>query len=159
VADHLSALGRPVRVLDGDAVRARFSPRLGFSRQDREANIVRIAHMACEAMENGEIAICACISPYRASRDQARTLIGAGAFIEVFVDTPLAVCEARDVKGLYRRARSGALTGFTGIDDAYETPLSPDVRLTTVDRTPEENVATLLDVLEQRWGRAAAASR
>ena len=159
LAQRLDALGHRVRILDGDAVRARFSPTLGYSRQDREANILRVAHMAREALDNGEIAICALISPYREMREHARDIIGAGSFIEVFVDAPLAVCESRDLKGLYRRARNGTLTGMTGIDDPYEAPLSPDVRLTTAATTPEESVETLLRILEQRGAIPAASAR
>src|SRR5690349_11725826 len=103
LAARLDALGQRVCVLDGDAVRARLSPQLGFSRQDREANVLRVAHLASDAIGNGDIVICALISPYRDTRERARAIVGPDAFIEVFVDTPLAVCEARDVKGLYRR--------------------------------------------------------
>jgi sulfate adenylyltransferase len=150
LAQRLEALGERVRILDGDVVRAARSTQLGFSRQDREANALYVAKLACDAMAEGEIVICALISPYRDTRERARTIIGSDAFIEVFVDTPLGVCESRDVKGLYRRARSGAITHVTGIDDPYEPPLSPEVRLTTSDRTLEQNVATLLRVLEER---------
>lgn len=159
LAQRLETLGHRVSVLDGDAVRARFSPALGFSRQDREANILRVAHMAREALDNGQIAICALISPYREMREHARDIIGAESFVEVFVDTPLAVCESRDVKGLYRRARNGSLTGVTGIDDPYEAPLSPAVRLTTAATTPEKNVETLLRVLERRGAIPEASAR
>jgi sulfate adenylyltransferase len=150
LASRLEALGYPVRVLDGDAVRALLSPQLGFSRHDRDTNVLRVAQLACAAMDSGEIVICALISPYREARDRARVLIGPGAFIEVFVDTPLDVCEARDVKGLYRRARDGTITGVSGIDDPYEPPVSPDVTLTTAKRTPDENVEELLRTLQRR---------
>ena len=150
LAQRLTALGQRVRVLDGDAVRARLSPQLGFSREDRDTNVMRVAQLACEAMDNDEMVICALISPYRDTRDRARAVIGPAAFVEVFIDTPLDICEARDIKGLYRRARNGTITGVTGIDDPYEAPLSPDVRLTTAGRTPQENVEALLCVLEQR---------
>jgi adenylyl-sulfate kinase len=150
LAQRLVALGHRVRVLDGDALRERFSPRLGFSRADREVNVLRAASLACEAMADGEIAICALISPYRESRARARAMIGPTDFIEVFIDAPLTLCEARDVKGLYRRARSGTLTGVTGIDDPYEAPQSPDVRLSTADSSLNQNVTALLRLLEQR---------
>ncbi|HTM03524.1 MAG TPA: adenylyl-sulfate kinase, partial [Vicinamibacterales bacterium] len=142
LAQRLAAIGCRVRVLDGDVVRAQRATRLGFSRADREANALSVAQAAGEAMALGEIAICALISPYRDTRDHVRAMMGPASFIEVFMDTPLALCEARDVKGLYRRARTGALRGVTGIDDPYEPPVSPDVRLTTATTTPEENVDT-----------------
>ena len=150
LASRLHALGYRVRVLDGDAVRARLSPQLGFSRHDRDTNVLRVAELAREAMDDDEIVICALISPYRDTRDRARAVIGPSAFIEVFVDTPLGICEARDVKGLYRRARDGTITGVTGIDDPYEPPESPDIRLTTAERTADENVEELLRMLERR---------
>ena len=150
LAARLQALGCRVRVLDGDAVRATRSQQLGFSRADREANALSVAQLAREAMALGDIAICALISPYRDTRDHVRDIIGRDSFIEVYMDTPLALCEARDVKGLYRRAREGQLHGVTGIDDPYEPPASPDVRLTTASTTPEENVEILIRLLEQR---------
>ena len=150
LAERLAANGCRVRVLDGDVVRAQRSTRLGFSRADREANALAVAQVAAAAIALGEIAICALISPYRETRDHVRAMIGPASFIEVFMDTPLALCEARDVKGLYRRAREGALTSVTGIDDPYEPPLAPDVRLTTATTTPQENVETLLHLLEGR---------
>jgi adenylyl-sulfate kinase len=150
LAERLTALGHRVAILDGDAVRARLSPQLGFSRRDREANVLRVAQLARDAMDNGEIAICALISPYRDSRERARAVIDPAVFVEVFLDTPLAVCEARDVKGLYRRARAGVITGVTGIDDPYEPPVAPDVRLITDGSTLEDNIRVLLRVLEQR---------
>jgi adenylyl-sulfate kinase len=150
LAQRLERLGQRAVILDGDAVRARFSPQLGFSRHEREINVLRVAQLACEAMDNGEIAICALISPYRDGRERARTMIGPDAFLEVYLDTPLAVCEARDVKGLYRRARAGEITGVTGIDDPYEAPEAPDVRLTPALNTLEENIEILLRALERR---------
>jgi adenylyl-sulfate kinase len=158
LAERLTALGHRVAILDGDAVRARLSPQLGFSRRDREANVLRVAQLACDAMDNGDIVICALISPYRDSRERAREMIGPDAFLEVYLDTPLAVCEARDVKGLYRRARAGTITGVTGIDDPYEAPELPDVRLTTAVNSLDEDVEILLRALEQRGAIRDAAS-
>ena len=154
LARRLEALGQRVAILDGDAVRARFSPQLGFSRADREANMLRVAQLAVEAMDRDEIAICALISPYRDTRARARDVIGPDAFVEVFIDAPLAVCEARDVKGLYRQARAGSITGVTGIDAPYEPPIQPDVRLKTAESTLDENIATLLKVLDGRGALA-----
>jgi adenylyl-sulfate kinase len=158
LAQRLEALGHQVRVFDGDTVRASLASPLGFSRKDRDEQVARVARLAREAINHGEIVICALISPYRAGRDRARATVGPAAFIEVFVDTPLEVCEARDLKGLYRRARSGAITHFTGVDDPYEEPVSPDLRLTTIRRTPEENIADLIDLLRQRGALASRAA-
>lgn len=151
VADQLTVLlqerGRQVTVLDGDVVRTHLSKGLGFSKEDRDTNIRRIGFVAAEVVRHGGVAVCAAVSPYRAVRDDVRALVGGdGQFVEVFVDTPLEVCEARDVKGLYAQARSGQLKGFTGIDDPYEAPLQPELRLETVEVGPEENAARVL-----RW--------
>jgi len=127
----LVAEGRTVTMLDGDAVRETLSKGLGYSREDRDANVLRIGFVASEVVRHGGIAICPVISPYRAARWAVRRMIGDRSFLEVFVDTPLGVCEARDPKQLYKRARSGALKGFTGIDDPYETPADPEVVLNT----------------------------
>jgi adenylyl-sulfate kinase len=136
----LAAQGRSTTLLDGDVVRAHLSKGLGFSRDDRDANVLRIGYVATEIVRHGGIAVCAAISPYRETRERVRGMIEAvrpGAFVEVFVDTSLAECERRDVKGLYAKARRGELTGFTGIDDPYEPPAQPEVRLDTQRNDPE----------------------
>ena len=138
--------GRQVTVLDGDIVRTHLSQGLGFSKEDRDTNIRRIGFVASEIVRHGGLVICAAISPYRATRSDVRNMVGEG-FIEVFVDTPLEVCESRDTKGMYARARRGELKGFTGIDDPYEAPVSPELYLTTVDHTPESNAGRILDYL------------
>lgn len=120
--------GRPVTLLDGDEVRQHLSKGLGFSKDDRDTNILRIGYVASEIVRHHGAVICAAISPYRGPRDQCRAMM-RGRFAEVFVDTSLEVCESRDSKGLYAKARSGEIKGFTGIDDPYETPLSPEVHL------------------------------
>jgi len=125
----LQARGYRVEMLDGDVVRRQLYPDLGFSKADRDENIRRIGFLAQLLTRNGVIALVAAISPYRAARDEVRKSIGH--FLEVHVDAPLAVCEDRDPKGLYRRARSGDLRGLTGIDDPYEAPLAPEVRCAT----------------------------
>jgi adenylylsulfate kinase len=117
--------GYRAEVLDGDALRQRMSRDLGFSKHDRDENIRRIGVIAEELTREGKIVLVAAISPYREAREQARARIGR--FLEVFVDAPLAVCEERDPKGLYRKARRGELEHFTGVDDPYELPLAPDV--------------------------------
>jgi len=122
----LSACGRLSYVLDGDNLRHGLNGDLGFAAADREENIRRVGEVAALFADAGLIAIAAFISPYRRDRDRARRM-AADRFFEVFCDTPLAVCEARDPKGLYRRARAGEIKGFTGIDDPYEPPESPEL--------------------------------
>ncbi len=142
--------GRQVTLLDGDVVRTHLSKGLGFSKEDRDTNILRIGFVAGEIVRHRGTAICAAISPYRATRNKVRQMVGEDRFIEVFVDTPLEVCEQRDVKGLYAKARRGEIRGFTGIDDPYEPPQEPEVHIQTVGHTPEENVRQILDYLEGR---------
>jgi sulfate adenylyltransferase len=142
--------GRQVTLLDGDVVRTHLSKGLGFSKEDRDTNIVRIGFVASEVVRHGGVAICAAISPYRATRDQVRNMVGPDRFIEVFVDAPLEVCEMRDTKGLYAKARRGELEGFTGINDPYEPPVNPEITLDTVGHTPEQNGHTILTYLSER---------
>lgn len=145
----LVGLGRSAYRLDGDNVRHGLNGDLGFAAADRAENIRRLAHVARLLADAGIVAIVAAISPYRADRDLARSLHGEAnlPFVEVFVDTPLEVCEARDPKGLYRRARRGEITGMTGIDDPYEPPEDPEVWLrgdaVDPDRAVDEVVAAL----------------
>ena len=139
--------GRTVTLLDGDEVRLHLSKGLGFSREDRDANILRIGYVASEVVRHRGVAICAAISPFREARAGCRALMG-DAFVEVFADTPLAICESRDSKGLYARARAGELKGFTGIDDPYEAPLSPEVVLSDPRRSPAENADTIVAALQ-----------
>jgi sulfate adenylyltransferase len=152
-ADALTVLllerGRQVTLLDGDVVRTHLSRGLGFSREDRDTNIRRIGFVAAELVRHGGVAICAAVSPYRATRDECRGLVGADRFVEVFVDTPIDVCEARDTKGLYAKAKRGELKGFTGIDDPYEPPVKPEVTLDTVARSVEDNARAILGHLER----------
>jgi sulfate adenylyltransferase len=140
--------GRQVTLLDGDVVRTHLSKGLGFSPEDRDTNILRIGFVASELARHGGLVICAAISPYRATRNEVRQMVGDGHFIEVFVDTPIDVCEQRDVKGLYARARRGQITGFTGVDDPYEEPVNPEIVLSTIGIDPEENARTIVDYLE-----------
>ena len=139
--------GRGATVLDGDVVRTNLSRGLGFSREDRDANILRIGFVAAEVVRHGGVAICAAVSPYRSTRDDVRKMIPPGQFVEVFVDTPLEVCEARDSKGMYAKARRGEIRNFTGIDDPYEAPLKPEVRLETPAQNAEENARIILQYL------------
>jgi sulfate adenylyltransferase len=140
--------GRQVTVLDGDVVRTHLSKGLGFSKEDRDTNIRRIGFVATEIVRHGGVALCAAVSPYRATRDEVRHLVGADHFVEVFVDTPLEICEARDSKGVYAKARRGEITGFTGIDDPYEAPENPELTLETVVASPDQNARRVLEYLE-----------
>jgi sulfate adenylyltransferase len=150
LAQQFRARSRAITVLDGDAVRTHLSKGLGFSREDRDTNVLRIGFVAGEVVRHGGIVICAAISPYRATREAVRAMVesvegaGAGAFVEVHVATPIEECERRDVKGLYARARRGELTGFTGVDDPYEQPLKPEITLDTVNNTPDSCAALIV---------------
>ena len=141
--------GRQVTVLDGDVVRTHLSKGLGFSREDRDTNILRIGFVASEIARHGGMVISAAISPYRVTRNEVRKMAGDDHFIEIFVDTPIDVCEQRDVKGLYARARRGQITGFTGVDDPYEAPVNPEITLNTVDFSPEENARKIIAYLDE----------
>ncbi len=130
--------GRRATLLDGDIVRKNLSSELGFSKEHRDLNILRIGFVAAEITKNGGIAICAPIAPYRHTRRQVReTVEAAGGFVEVYVSTPIDVCEQRDRKGLYAKARAGTIKGFTGIDDPYEVPQNPEVIIDTRGLSPE----------------------
>lgn len=142
--------GRQATLLDGDIVRTHLSQGLGFSKADRDTNIRRIGFVASEVVRHGGIAVCAAVSPYRVTRDEVRTMVGPDRFVEVFVDTPLEVCESRDTKGMYAKARRGEIKEFTGISDPYEPPASPEVTLDTVTRSVEENARFVLGHLEGR---------
>jgi sulfate adenylyltransferase len=142
--------GRAVTMLDGDVVRTHLSKGLGFSKEDRDTNIRRIGFVASEIVRHNGTAICAAVSPYEAVRNEARNMVGADRFVLVFVDTPIEVCEQRDTKGLYAKARRGEMKGMTGIDDPYEPPASPDLVLTTTDRSPEDSAAAIVDLLLAR---------
>lgn len=151
LAPELRRRGMPVEVLDGDVVRTNLSKGLGFSREDRDTNVLRIGFVANLLARNGVAVITAAISPYRATRDANRALVeGDGsAFIEAYVAATLEECEARDVKGLYAEARAGRRPGMTGIDDPYEPPLRPEVTLATGSEPVERCLSVLLDYLER----------
>jgi sulfate adenylyltransferase len=142
--------GRQVTELDGDVVRTHLSKGLGFSREDRDTNILRIGYVASEIVRHGGTVMCAAVSPYRGTREAVREMMGEDQFIEVFVDTPLSVCEQRDVKGMYAKARRGEIKEFTGISDPYEPPLNPEIALNTVEHTSEENARLILAYLQDR---------
>jgi bifunctional enzyme CysN/CysC len=150
----LIARGRPAYLLDGDNVRHGLNADLGFSAADRTENIRRVGEVARLFADAGVVALVPVISPYRSDRDRARAIHEAVGlrFVEVFVDTPLAVCEQRDPKGLYAKARAGQITGFTGVDDPYEAPERPDLRLTPADGDPVTQAALVLAWLASAAG-------
>ena len=142
--------GRRITVLDGDVVRTHLSKGLGFSKEDRDTNVRRIGYVASELVRLGGVVVCAVVSPYLAARNAVREMVGSDQFVEVFVDTPLEVCEDRDVKSIYAKVRSGAITGVTGIDDPYEPPIQPEITLDTVTFSPEENAKFVIDYLNDQ---------
>ena len=157
LTDLLMEHGRQVTVLDGDVVRTHLSKGLGFSKEDRDTNIVRIGFVASEIVRHGGVAICAAVSPYSAARNEVRAMVGSERFIEVFVDTPLEICEERDSKGMYAKARRGEITGFTGIDDPYENPENPEITLDSVGNSARDNARLILNHLtEERFVRSPA---
>ena len=142
---------RPVTLLDGDVVRKNLSCELNFSREHRNLNVSRIGFVASEITKNGGIALCAPIAPYEESRRQNRELISrCGGYVEVYLSTPLDVCEQRDRKGSYAKARAGKIKGFTGIDDPYIPPSHPDIVLDTSEVTPEEAAQEVLLYLAEQ---------
>jgi len=149
----LLAEGRYTVVLDGDNIRAGINNNLGFGDADRTENVRRIAEVAKLFVQNGAVVICSFVSPTIAIREQARSIIGAADFSEIFVDTPLEECERRDVKGLYAKARAGEIKDFTGISAPFEPPPSPALRLTTVGRTADAAAETLFQYLLPRIKR------
>jgi adenylyl-sulfate kinase len=146
----LLAMGQPVWVLDGDKVREGLCVDLGFSPEHRKENIRRVAEVARLFAAAGLVCIVAFISPYRADRERARSLLPAGRFIEVYLSAPLEVCERRDPKGLYARARAGLVKEFTGISAPYEAPLQPELELPTDKLTIEECVSSLVSKLSEK---------
>ncbi len=157
VAKQLLDDGEAVELLDGDLLRAKICQDLGFSRKDREDNLRRISFVADLLTRNGVIVVVAAISPYRELRSEIREQLSP--FLEVFVNAPLAVCEKRDVKGLYKRCRNHEITGLTGVDDIYEPPPSPEVECRTDLETVEESVAKILAAVRLQRGRALAESK
>jgi sulfate adenylyltransferase len=147
LAVKLLEYGRQVTLLDGDIVRTNLSKGLAFNKEDRDTNIRRIGFVAAEIVRHGGMVIAAAVSPYRSTRNEVRALVGEEHFLEVFVDTPLEVCEQRDTKGMYAKARRGEIKDFTGIDDPYERPLNAEITLDSVSLPPEENARVILDKL------------
>ncbi len=155
IADQLAILlrerGRRLTMLDGDVVRTHLSKGLGFTREDRDTNIRRIGWVAAEVVRHGGVAIVAAVSPFSASRDDARRMVGS-SFVLVHVATPAELCEERDVKGFYQQARAGKISGLTGVDDPYEIPVNAELTLPTEDRTAGENAREVLaELIARGW--------
>lgn len=142
--------GQLAYVLDGDNIRHGLNKNLGFSEEDRAENIRRIGEVGKLFADCGVITLSSFVSPYRRDRDEVRALLDEGEFLEVYINTPLDMCEERDPKGLYKKARAGEIPNFTGISDPYEEPLKPELEIQTGSCTPEEAAATIIEMLEQR---------
>ena len=150
VGPELDARGAIVEYLDGDTVRTHLSKGLGFSKEDRDANIERIGWVASRLVRHGAAVICAAISPYTETRATARELVEEfGPFVEVYVKASVEECARRDVKGLYEKAFAGEIKGFTGVDDPYEAPESPEIVVDTEAQTPEESAQIVVQKLEE----------
>jgi sulfate adenylyltransferase len=149
VVELLEKRGRTVTILDGDVVRTHLSRGLGFSREDRDENVRRVGFVAAEIVKHGGAVVCALVSPYRATRDEVRAMVPDGRFVETYVDTPLDVVQARDVKGLYAGAQRGEVKQMTGVADPYEPPLSPEIRLETVEHSVRHNAKLVIEYLEK----------
>ena len=147
LVESLAEYGKQVTLLDGDIVRTHLSKGLGFSREDRDTNIRRIGFVASEIIKHHGVAVCAAVSPYRAARNEVRSMFKKGHFVLAFVDTPIEVCEQRDPKGLYAKARRGEIKNFTGVNDPYEVPVAPEIVLTTTDCSPEEDARRIVRYL------------
>ena len=149
-AEHILAeRGRLAYVLDGDNIRHGLNKNLGFSEEDRAENIRRIGEVGKLFTDCSAITLTSFVSPYRADRDSVRAIMAEGEFVEVFVNTPLELCEQRDPKGLYEKARSGEIPNFTGISDPYEPPLDPELEILTAECTPEEAAGSIITKLEE----------
>lgn len=145
----LRSMGRKTTLLDGDVVRLHLSHGLGFSKEDRIKNILRVGFVASEVVKHGGVCIVALVSPYKVAREKVRETMPEGNFVEVYLDTPIEVCEVRDLKGMYRMAKEGLIKGFTGIDDPYEQPDYPEIRLNTMTTSLETCVDTIVNYLKK----------
>jgi sulfate adenylyltransferase len=150
LAQSLKRHACPAEILDGDQLRQTISRDLGFSKKDRDIHVQRVGALAAQQVKAGKVVICALVSPYRAAREQCRALIGPDRFIEIFVQAPLSECERRDPKGFYAKARRGELKQFSGIDDPYEPPLTPDLVLDTGAHSIQENAGMIEQYLIQK---------
>ena len=143
----LRSRGRKVTLLDGDVIRTHLSKGLGFSKEDRDTNVLRVGFVASKIVEHNGIVICSLVSPYKATRDKVRLMVPEGQFVEVFVDAPVEVCMKRDVKGLYKKATEGLIKNFTGVDDPYEPPVNPEVHIRTDKEDPITSAMKILTYL------------
>lgn len=143
----------PVEILDGDVVRTYLSKGLGFSKEDRDENIRRIGYVASLLARNGVTVLVAVVSPYREAREAVRAMHGSDSFLEVHVATPVEVCSERDVKGLYRKQREGTMRGLTGVDDPYEPPANPELRIWTQEETPHRSAERVLNLIRASRAR------
>jgi sulfate adenylyltransferase len=150
LAPMLMAKGKKVTMLDGDRVRTHLTKGLGFTKEDRITNIIRVGFVASEIVKHNGVAICALISPYATARDKVRAMIGEDKFMEVFIDTPLEVCATRDVKGLYALSKKGMVKGLTGVDDPYEMPVAPELVINTVESSPAESAKKIFHHLLEK---------
>jgi len=150
VEEELHSMGCHTFVLDGDNVRHGLCADLGFSAEDREENIRRVGELSKLFIEAGVIVLTAFISPFRSDRERVRSLVPHGDFLEIYCDSPLEVCEGRDVKGLYKRARAGEIKDFTGISSPYEAPVDPELAVETGALSIEDSVATVMELLRER---------
>ena len=141
--------GHLAYVLDGDNIRFGLNANLGFSAEDRTENIRRIGEVGKLFVDGGFLTLASFVSPYSADRDAVRELMGEGDFVEIFIDTPVEICEERDPKGLYKKARTGEISNFSGISDPYEVPEKPEMIIKTVDWTAEEAAALIIEMLEK----------
>jgi sulfate adenylyltransferase len=146
----LAEHGRQATILDGDVVRTNLSKGLGFSKEDRDTNILRIGYVASEIVKHHGLVMCAAVSPYTATRDAVRAMVGAERFVLVYVDTSLELCEQRDTKGLYAKARRGEMKGLTGVDDPYEVPVHAEIVVTTSDSSPQDNAWQIINHLRDK---------
>ena len=149
LVEKLAEHGKQVTLLDGDIVRTHLSKGLGFSKEGRDTNILRIGFVASEIVRHNGVVVCAAVSPYRDVRNEVRSMVGDNNFILVFVDTPLEVCQERDSKGLYAKALRGEIRNFTGIDDPYERPVAPEIIAGTTESTSEDNAQQIIDYLKE----------
>lgn len=149
VESKLLSLGKHSYLLDGDNVRHGLNKDLGFSDEDRVENIRRIGEVAKLFVDSGTLVLTAFISPFISDREQARSLVAEGQFLEVFIDTPLEICEQRDPKGLYKKARAGEIKNFTGIDSAYEAPINAEIHVETANKSVEECAETVVNQLQR----------
>ncbi len=150
LAPMLMAKGKKVTMLDGDRVRTHLTKGLSFTKEDRITNIIRVGFVAAEVVKHNGVVLCSLISPYTIARDKVRAMIGDDKFMEVFIDTPIEVCEIRDVKGMYAMAKQGKIKGFTGVDDPYEMPAAPELVINTVESSPEQSARKIFHHLVEK---------